>query len=121
MEHAGVFGGIRGAIDFGGIGLLSLAILFKGTDMANHVSALKRIRQSEGRRRINQMNRSQLRGQIRKLNTAIDGGQADEARELLPKTFSLIDKSVQKGIIKANAARRYKSRMNRGVNGIAAA
>ena len=67
------------------------------------------------------MNRSKLRGEIRKLKTAIDGGQADEARALLPKTFSLIDKSVQKGIVKANAARRYKSRMHRGVNGIAAA
>lgn len=89
--------------------------------MANHASAEKRNRQGEERRLINQMNRSKLRGQIRKLKTAIDGGQADEARALLPKTFSVIDKSVQNGIIKANTARRYKSRMNRGVNGIAAA
>ena len=88
--------------------------------MANHASALKRNRQNEKRRLTNQMNRHKLRTHIRKLKTAISAGQADEARTLLPKTFSLIDKSVQKGIIKANTARRYKSRVNRGINGIAA-
>lgn len=88
--------------------------------MANHASALKRNRQNEKRRLTNQMNRHKLKTQIRKLKTAINAGEADEARALLPKTFSLIDKSVQKGIIKANTARRYKSRVNRGINSIAA-
>ena len=89
--------------------------------MANHPSALKRNRQSERRRTINQMNRRKLRTQIRKLKSAIDGGKADEARALLPTTFSLIDRSVQKGVIASNTAKRYKSRMNRGVNALTAA
>ena len=66
------------------------------------------------------MNRQKLKTQLKKLRTAISDGKNDEARTVLRKTFSLIDKSVQKGVIKANTARRYKSRMNRRVNAIAA-
>lgn len=89
--------------------------------MANHASALKRNRQNARRRLVNQMNRRKLRTQIKKLRSAIASGQAPAARALLPATFSLIDKSVQKGVIKANTARRYKSRLNRSVNLVAAA
>ena len=88
--------------------------------MANHASALKRNRQGEKRRLVNQMNRHKLKTQIKKLKSAIEAGKADEARALLPKTFSLIDKAVQKGIFKPNTARRHKSRMNRSVNAVAA-
>ena len=88
--------------------------------MANHPSALKRIKQNQRRRLINQINRHKLKTQVKKLKTAISEGKSDEAKEMLPKTFSLIDKSVQRGVIKANAARRYKSRMNRHVNAIPA-
>ena len=88
--------------------------------MANHASAVKRNKQNQRRRLINQINRHKLKTQFKKLKTAISEGKSDEARELLPKTFSLIDKSVQRGVIKANAARRYKSRMNRHVNAIPA-
>ncbi len=88
--------------------------------MANHASAIKRNRQSEQRRLINQMNRRKLKTQLKKLKSVISEGKVDDARAMLPKTFSLIDKSVQKGVIKANAARRYKSRMTRNVNAMAA-
>jgi small subunit ribosomal protein S20 len=67
------------------------------------------------------MNRHKLRTQLKKLKAAIDGGHLDQARALLPATLSLIDKSVQKGILKANTARRYKSRMNANLNRAVAA
>jgi small subunit ribosomal protein S20 len=88
--------------------------------MANHVSALKRNRQSQKRRLLNQMNRKKLRTQIRKLKTAISQGNAEETRRLLPATYRLIDKSVQKGVIKSNTASRYKSRITRRANAAAA-
>ncbi len=84
--------------------------------MANHASAVKRNKQSKGRRLLNQMNRQKLRTQVTKLRAAISDGKNDETQMVMRKTFSLIDKSVQKGVIKANTARRYKSRMNRSVN-----
>ena len=61
-----------------------------------------------------------MKTQLKKLKTAISDGKNDEAQIVLRKTFSLIDKSVQKGVLKANTARRYKSRINRRVNALAA-
>ena len=89
--------------------------------MANHPSALKRYRQSQRRRLINHINRHKLKTQMKKLRAAIMAGQAADAKTLLPQTFSLIDKSVQKGVIKKNTARRYKSRLTKTVNGLKAA
>jgi small subunit ribosomal protein S20 len=86
--------------------------------MANHASALKRNRQNQRRKSINQMNRQKLRTGIKKLKAAITAGNADEARTIMPQTFGLIDQSVQKGVITANTARRYKSRMHRNVNSL---
>jgi small subunit ribosomal protein S20 len=84
--------------------------------MANHPSAVKRYRQSQRRRLINQMNRHKLKTQIKRLRAALSSGKPDDAKTLLPETFSVIDRSVQKGIIKKNTARRYKSRLAKRVN-----
>ena len=81
--------------------------------MANHKSAEKRIRQTEKRTEINRGNRSRLRTEIKKLRTAIDSGDQAVAKELLPATISLIDKSVQKGILHRNTAARHKSRLTK--------
>jgi small subunit ribosomal protein S20 len=89
--------------------------------MANHQSALKRHRQSLKLKALNQSNRHKLKTQMRKLRAAIDTGKQDEAKTILPSTFSLIDKSVQKGVIKKNTARRYKSRLTKSVNALASA
>ena len=89
--------------------------------MANHPSALKRHRQSTKRRLINTTNSNRLKTQMKKLKTAIAGKKTDDAKALLPATFSLIDKSVQKGVIKKNTAARYKSRLTKSVNAIPAA
>jgi small subunit ribosomal protein S20 len=57
---------------------------------------------------------------MKKLKAALASGKGSEARVLLPETFSLIDKSVQKGVIKKNTARRYKSRLAKSTNATAA-
>jgi small subunit ribosomal protein S20 len=84
--------------------------------MANHPSAVKRHRQSQHRRLINQMNRHKLKTQIKRLRAALTSGKPEEAKTLLPETLSIIDRSVQKGVIKKNTARRYKSRLAKRVN-----
>jgi len=88
--------------------------------MANHPSAVKRYRQSQRRRLINQMNRQKLKTQMKKLRAALTSGKPDEAKTLLPATLSIIDRSVKMGVIKENTARRYKSRLTRRVNTSAA-
>ena len=88
--------------------------------MANHKSAEKRNRQAERRNEANRHNRGRLRTEIKKLRAAIDAGNRDEAKSLLNATVSLIDKSIQKGILHQNAAARYKSRLTAGVNEMSA-
>ena len=89
--------------------------------MANHPSAVKRYRQSEKREEINQMNRHKLKTGMKKLKSIIEAGKTADAKSLLSETLSLIDKSVQKGVIKENTARRHKSRLAKRLNGMAAA
>lgn len=84
--------------------------------MANHKSAEKRMRQTERRNEVNRRNRSSLRTQIKALRAAIAEGNQDQARTALNATVSLIDKSIQKGVLHRNAAARYKSRLTVRVN-----
>ena len=89
--------------------------------MANHPSALKRYRQSQKRRLINQINRHRLKTELKKLRAAIATGKAADAKALLARTLGVIDRSVRKGVIKKNTAGRYKSRLAKRVNALPAA
>jgi small subunit ribosomal protein S20 len=84
--------------------------------MPNHKSAEKRVRQSEKRRTINRSHRTKVRTYIKKLRSALDSGSAQDVAKVLPETISVIDKSVQKGVLHANAAARYKSRLTAKAN-----
>ena len=79
--------------------------------MPNHKSAEKRVRQSEKRRTINRSHRTKVRTYIKKLRSALDAGSQKDVEQILPEAISVIDKSVQKGVLHANAAARYKSRL----------
>jgi small subunit ribosomal protein S20 len=83
--------------------------------MANHKSAEKRARQNTRRNEINRRNRGQLRTEVKKLRAALDAGSREEALALLPRVVSVIDKSIQKGVLHRNAAARYKSRLTTAV------
>ena len=84
--------------------------------MANHKSAEKRNRQAERRNEVNRRNRGALRTEIKRLRAAVEEGNREEAQTLLPKTVSVIDRSVQKGVLHKNAAARYKSRLTGSVS-----
>ena len=89
--------------------------------MAHHASALKAIRQGVKRNERNRANLSQLKTQVKKLRALIAKGDAGEAKKVLGETVSEIDKAAKKGIVHDNAASRYKSRLTRHVNAMAAA
>jgi small subunit ribosomal protein S20 len=80
--------------------------------MANHVSALKRARQTERRTAVNRSNRSRVRGSLREMREALAKGDAAAAQTQYRQTVSVLDKSVQKGVLHGNTASRYKSRLN---------
>jgi small subunit ribosomal protein S20 len=79
--------------------------------VASHTSALKAHRQSLANRERNRQYRSRLRTVLKSLRAALAKGDADAARTSMADTVSLIDKLVGKGVIHANAAGRYKSRL----------
>jgi small subunit ribosomal protein S20 len=89
--------------------------------MANHKSAIKRIRQNAKRRAINRSNRSAMRTEVKKLRSALNLNDVTRAQELLPSIQSTIDRAIQKGVLHRNAAARYKSRLTRRVSEAAAA
>jgi small subunit ribosomal protein S20 len=88
--------------------------------MANTYSALKRDRQTERRTLFNRQSKTRLRRQIRAMRQALTNKNATAAGDLLPKTFSIIDRSAKLGIIKKNTAARYKSRLHLRVKALAA-
>ena len=87
--------------------------------MPSHKSAEKRVRQNVKKREVNRQNRSSLRTQIKKLRAALESQDKNLSVELLIPTISLIDKSVNKGVLHKNTAARYKSRLTSHVNELA--
>jgi len=84
--------------------------------MANHVSSLKRARQTETKTAANRSNKSKLRGTLRILREAIVAGDKKTIAATYSETVSVLDKSVHK-----NTASRYKSRLNARVKALVTA
>jgi small subunit ribosomal protein S20 len=87
--------------------------------MANHYSALKRVRQTERRTEFNRRSKTRLRHQIRAMRQLITDKNSSSALALLPKTFSVIDRSAKLGVIKKNTAARYKSSLHQRIKSLA--
>ncbi len=80
--------------------------------MANHVSALKRARQTAKKTAVNRSNKTHFRSTLRALREALQKGDSNAAATEYRTAVSVIDKSVKKGVIHANTGSRYKSRLN---------
>ena len=78
--------------------------------MANHISSLKRIRQTEKRRMHNRYYAKSMRNEVRKFRTITD---KSEAENQLPKMYSIIDKVAKRGIIHKNKAGNLKSKLTK--------
>lgn len=89
--------------------------------MANHVSALKRTRQTERRTEANRANRSRVRTSLRAMREALVKGDAKAAQVQYRETVSTLDKGVQKGVLHSKTASRYKSRLNARLKAVATA
>ena len=81
--------------------------------MANHKSAIKRIRQTEKRRVHNRFYGKTMRNAVRQFRALDD---KKEAEEKLPGIISLIDKVARRSIIHKNKAANLKSKLTRHVN-----
>ena len=79
--------------------------------MANHKSALKRIRQNEKRRLHNRSYRNRARTLVKQAREAIERGDVDEAREATRMATRDLDTLASRGIIHSRNAARRKSRL----------
>ena len=89
--------------------------------MANHVSALKRARQTETRTAVNRANRSRVRTSLRALRDSLTHGDLKAAQAQYRTTVAVLQKSVRKGILHANTVSRYQSRLNARLKALSAA
>ncbi len=83
--------------------------------MANHQSAIKRIRQSEARRVHNKYYAKTARNAVRNLRATTD---KEAASELLPKVTAMLDKLAKINIIHKNKAANLKSKLASHVNAL---
>ncbi|HOG05962.1 MAG TPA: 30S ribosomal protein S20 [Paludibacter sp.] len=81
--------------------------------MANHQSALKRIRQIQKRKLHNRYYAKTTRNAVRKLRATTDKAVA---AELLPKVSSMLDKLAKRKVIHKNKASNLKSKLTLHVN-----
>ncbi|AXT63127.1 30S ribosomal protein S20 [Aquimarina sp. AD10] len=75
--------------------------------MANHKSALKRIRSNETRRLRNRYQHKTTRNAIKKLREA----DKKEAETLFPTVISMLDKLAKNNVIHKNKAANLKSQL----------
>ena len=84
--------------------------------MANHKSAIKRIRSNNAKRLRNRYIHKTTRNAIRVLRSTTD---KKEATALLPKVSSMVDKLAKRNVIHKSKANNLKSKLTKFVAKIA--
>ncbi|UMB53635.1 30S ribosomal protein S20 [Lutibacter sp. A64] len=80
--------------------------------MANHKSALKRIRSNRAKQLRNKYQHKTTRNAVRNLRALTE---KKEAEELFPKVIAMVDKLAKKNIIHKNKASNLKSKLSKQV------
>ena len=88
-------------------------------NVANHKSALKRIRQTEKHRRRNQRVRTGMRTEIKNFRAAVEAGDATVAAEKFASAERAIRRAASKGVIPRQRADRSVSRLAKNLNQVA--
>lgn len=83
--------------------------------MANHKSALKRIRANAAKRLRNRYQAKTTRTFVKRLRNAVS---KEEALALLPKVTSMLDRLAKKNVIHKNKAANNKSKLTKFANSL---
>jgi small subunit ribosomal protein S20 len=89
--------------------------------MAHHKSAKKRIRQTDSRTEVNRSRMSRIRTFVKKVETAIAGGNVSEAQAAFKSAQPEIMRGVTKGVLSSGTASRKVSRLAQRVKALSAA
>ncbi len=88
--------------------------------MANHKSALKRISQSERRRKRNQHIRSKMRTVVKRYRDALEAGDTAQAGEAFKVVEREIRRAASRGVIPRKRADRSVGRLAKRLNALGA-
>lgn len=86
--------------------------------MANMKQQIKRYKNANAKRAVNNSYKSALKTAIKRVLTAVEAGNKEEAIEAYKVATSKLDASVTKGFHHKNYAARQKSRLAKLVNSI---
>ena len=86
--------------------------------MANHASALKRIRRNAKRAAINKARVSRIRTFIKKVDLAIESGDASQAKDALKAAQPEIQRGIAKGVLHKNTGARKISRLSKRIRSL---
>jgi len=86
--------------------------------MANTPQARKRIRRNNRRAEINGARMTRIRGFVKKVETAIAGGDQKVAAEALKAAQPEIARGVARGVMHKNTAARKMSRLSKRVSAL---
>lgn len=84
--------------------------------MANHKSAIKRIRANAAKRDLNRYQHKTARNIVKTIRKATT---KDEALKMLTNAFSALDKLAKRNVIHKNKAGNLKSSLQKHVNSLA--
>jgi small subunit ribosomal protein S20 len=88
--------------------------------MANHKSAIKKMRQDEVRRQRNKAYKTRVKTVVKKVEAAIQDQNREAAEQAFKEAVPVIDRVAGKGIIHKNRAARKKSRLAKKINALGA-
>ena len=86
--------------------------------MPNIKSAIKRVKVSSVKKMRNRMIKSGLKAALRNYQKVVNAQNIEEARTMLPKVVSTIDKAAAKGVLHKNAANRKKAQVSQKLNAL---
>ncbi len=88
--------------------------------MANHKSALKRVRQNAIRRERNRVARTRIKNVVKQVRGSVSENMTDDVAAQLNQAKSVIAKAAKKGVIHKRTAARKISRLSKLVNSVSA-
>lgn len=87
--------------------------------MANTLQAKKRVRRNANRELVNKARRSRIRTYVKKVELAVEAGNADEAKVALREAQPELMRGVTKGVLHKKTASRKVSRLAKRVKAMA--
>ncbi len=87
--------------------------------MPNLRTSIKDLRQSKKKAVFNSRIKNRVKKATKRFNSLVSEGKIDEAKQVLPQVYKVLDKASKKNVIKKGNASRNRSRLAAKLNKLA--